>query len=150
MSPHQRRAYHRYHDVIVQDNTAQTNKLLHLAEGTHTPVKVEDSFKHRNLKSAQTSLGYEWLLMQLLDACKGGDGKKFAPKVVLVDEDLGMDLALRHKLPDTHIVNCIWRLAAINPSTNLIRRLGGVAFKPFMVKFWLAQKSLTPGELEAR
>jgi hypothetical protein len=150
MSPHQRRIYRRYHDVIVQDNTAKTNKLFHLA----VFVAVDTNGKSRIVATAlvlrETSLDYEWLLMQLLDASKGDDGRELAPKVVLVDEDLGMDLALRHKLPDTHIVNCIWHLAAINLPTNLIRRLGGAAFKTFMVKFWLAQKSLTSGEFEAR
>ncbi|KAG0009132.1 hypothetical protein BGZ80_002713, partial [Entomortierella chlamydospora] len=150
MSPRQRRIYRRYHDVIVQDNTAKTNKLFHLA----VFVAVDTNGKSRTVVTAlalrETSLDYEWLLMQLLDGSKGDDGRKLAPKVILMDEDLGMDLALRHKLPDTHIVNCIWGLATINLPTNLIRRLGGAAFKTFMVKLWLAQKSLTSGEFEAR
>ncbi|KAF9340062.1 hypothetical protein BGX26_009123, partial [Mortierella sp. AD094] len=61
-----------------------------------------------------------------------------------------MDLALRNELPDTHIVNCIWHLAAINLPTNLSRQLGPAAFKNLMVNFWLAQKSLTPDEFEER
>ncbi|KAF9367437.1 hypothetical protein BGX21_007409, partial [Mortierella sp. AD011] len=117
-------------------------------------VAVDNTGKSRIVASGlilrETSIDYEWLLQQLILGSQWNGGKKTAPKVILVDEDLGMDLALRNELPDTHIVNCIWHLAAINLPTNLSRQLGPAAFKKLMVNFWLAQKSLTPDEFEQR
>ncbi|KAF9998056.1 hypothetical protein BGZ80_006876 [Entomortierella chlamydospora] len=66
-----------------------------------------------------------------------------------------MDLALHTVLPNTHIVNCIWQLYSApccdqSPNRLESRLLGRDAFKKFKVDFWLAQKSLTADEFEAR
>jgi hypothetical protein len=114
MDTQQRGLYFRYHDVVLNDNTAQTNRFnMPLS----TFVIVDANGKSRivacALVSGETTEDYEWILEQLLE--NGG----VAPRIILVDEDPAMEAACASIIPQTIMLNCIWHLGSLNLAKNL-------------------------------
>ena len=149
MSPVQRELYRRYHYIVVNDNTAQTNSLN---MPLNVFVVVDNDGKTRvvacALLSAETIVEYAWGLKQLMEASKGSDGVVRALDAILVDEDLALDLALRSEMPQSKVINCIWHIAAHNVPKNLRSALGTKRYGGFIVRFWHAQKTLTEEEFQ--
>jgi hypothetical protein len=139
MSPIQRQLYQRYHDVIVNDSTMQTNRLGLTLNCT---VVVDATFKTRLVACAlirhETQSDYEWVFAQLKDASGG-----IEPKVVMVDEHTAVDAACPKVFPMAHVVNCIWHIYE-NIRRNISNVLDENKFKLFSGQFKKAMDSVTP------
>jgi hypothetical protein len=84
---------------------------------------------------------YLWMLEKLREASAG-----FAPSVILVDQDPGLDTALRQVYPETQVINCIWHL-----KENLKRHLSsilGPRYQRLLSVFDEACEALTPTAFE--
>ena len=143
MNPQQRELYLRYHDVVLNDNTAQTNRFN---MPLNSFVVVDANAKSRLIASAllsgKTTKDYEWLLQQLLEA-----NDHLAPTLLLLDEDPAMEAACMSQIPTTIIINCIWHLGSLNIQKNL-RAVLGSAWEHFIPRFWMARNTLTTNEFE--
>lgn len=137
MSPEQRNLYHRYHDVVVNDTTRDTNRL---DMKLNCSVVVDARFKTRLIACAlirhETESDYAWILEQL----KRASGN-IQPSVIMVDEDASMDAACHEVFPGTQIVNCIWHVKN-NLKRHLMSPLGG-RYEAFMWAFEDLCKALT-------
>jgi hypothetical protein len=145
MEPQQRVLYLRYNDIVLNDNTANTNRF-NMALSTF--VIVDANAKSRiaacALVSGETTADYEWILEQLLEASDG-----VAPGVLLVDEDPAMEAACASTIPQTTMLNCIWHLGSLNIAKNLQGALRS-EWQAFMPRFWAARNALTPDEFERK
>ena len=145
MNPQQRELYLRYHDVVLNDNTAQTNRFNMLLNSL---VVVDANSKSRLVASAllsgETTKDYEWLLQQILEA-----NNQLAPNLLLVDEDPAMEATCASQIPTTIIINCIWHLGSLNIKKNLHAALRS-AWENFNSCFWSARNTLTPNESEEK
>jgi hypothetical protein len=143
MSPDQQALYRRYSDVVVMDNTAQTNRL----NMPLTAIVVVDSNGKTRLVASALSCGetnepYAWILERFLEASMDQDGSIYPPRVVMCDHEPALLMAIRRTMPTTHIVNCIWHIYAHNIRSRLVGPLKK-DFGAFMRKFWRVLKSLT-------
>jgi hypothetical protein len=106
MDPDQRRLYRQYHDVVLNDSTAQTNPF---GMPLNVSVVIDNTGASRVIALALTrsegASDYAWILTQILVACGGK-----IPGVIVVDEDKGMEAASSNVFPNTRFVNCIWHL----------------------------------------
>src|SRR5579871_2814999 len=104
MNPLQRDLYLRYHDILLNDNTAQTNRFN---MPLNISVMIDTNGRSRivacALVSGETTDDYEWILQQLLDATDG-----IALRVIVIDKDPAMEAACINQIPDTSIIYCIW------------------------------------------
>ena len=143
MEPQQRVLYLRYQDVVLNDNTANTNRF-NMALSTF--VVVDANAKNRivacALVSGETTEDYEWILKQLLESSSG-----VAPGVLLVDEDSAMEAASANIIPQTTVLNCIWHLCSLNLAKNLQGALRS-DWQTFLPRFWTARNALTPDEFD--
>jgi zinc finger SWIM domain-containing protein 3 len=143
MEPQQRVLYLRYQDVVLNDNTANTNRF-NMALSTF--VVVDANAKSRivacALVSGETTEDYEWILEQLLESSSG-----VAPGVLLVDEDPAMEAASANIIPQTTVLNCIWHLCSLNLAKNLQGALRS-DWQTFLPRFWTARNALTPDEFD--
>lgn len=144
MSPNQRDLYRRYHDVVVNDTTAKTNRLK---MRLNCFVVVDANFKTRLVACALTRReseeDYKWILGQLRKASGG-----ILPRVLMVDEDYGMDSACPAVFEQTHIINCIWHINK-NVQKHLSPALGEESFQSFKRQFAQVRDSITITEFEA-
>lgn len=106
MNPEQRHLYSRYHDVVVNDTTYQTNRFgMYL----NVTVVIDNAGSTRivalALVSSEGATDYSWVLEHILSA---GGGKP--PGVIVVDEHTGMEVAIRNIFPSSQRVNCIWHI----------------------------------------
>lgn len=142
MSSEQQLLYSKYHDVILHDNTALTNKYkwplsLFLA--------VDCNNKSRLLAQAfiqdETEESYIWLL-------KCFKRTNIEPKTIITDADPAMLSALQQELPNTFHVTCIYHL-----SQNLPKRLKSILGKDylqFLNDFYIARNSVSEDVFEYR
>ena len=120
MDPIQQEFYHRYHDVILNDNTASTNRFnMPLNSWVIVDANGKSHLIACALTSGETTEDYEWILHQLLQANNG-----IIPSVILVDEDPAMEAACASTIPDTYVVNCIWHISSLNLNKNLHGAMG--------------------------
>ncbi|KAG0017884.1 hypothetical protein BGZ80_007811 [Entomortierella chlamydospora] len=70
----------------------------------------------------------------------------FAPKVIMVDEDLAMDLACKTVIPESRIINCKWHIDQ-NIDKNLRKALGP-AWEAFQGRLNAICAALTPEAFE--
>ena len=139
MAPEQRRLYMRYHDVVINDTTAQSNRLR---MGLNVTAVIDNRGATRIVALAlvRTEGGddFKWILSQLQ---RGGGG--VTPGVLLVDEDKAMELACRTVFPETQIVNCIWHVAG-----NFSKQLGKQTDGKARGRFWELRRITTEQEFE--
>ena len=137
--------YRRYHDVVLNDTTAQTNPF---GMPLNVTVVIDNSGASRVVALALTrSEGrsdYKWVLRQIMAACGG-----CAPRVLVVDEDKAMESASLKVFPDVRIVNCIWHM------DQNFRKFVGTHFRSkkdesqeLLSGFQLAKDALTVHEFE--
>lgn len=142
MSPDQRRLYRLYHDVVVYDTTALTNRLN---MPLHCFVVIDCNNKTRLIATALTRgekmSEYDWVLRQLHKA-----GGAVAPQVLVADEDLAMDSAYPDVFPETRLVNCIWHIRQ-NVQKHLRPALGK-GYNIFAAKFSVLTEALTPASFD--
>jgi hypothetical protein len=106
MDPEQRCLYRRYHDVVLNDTTAQTNPF---GMPLNVTVVIDNSGASRvvalALTRSEATSDFRWILRHIMTACAGN-----TPGVLVVDEDKAMESASREIFPDTYIMNCIWHM----------------------------------------
>lgn len=146
MNPQQRELYIRYCDIVLNDNTAQTNRFK---IPLNVFVIVDTNGKSRMvacaLISGERTEDYEWILESLLEA-----NNQLASGIILIDEDPAMEAACESQIPTTTIINCIWHLASLNLPKNLCGALGSSNWDSFIHHFWVARNTLTASEFERR
>lgn len=143
MSPTQVEQYQRYCDIVVQDNTAQTNRFdMPLSVFVVVDANGRSIVVACALVCGETTRDYEWILEQLLTA-----GKQ-PPMTLLVDEDPAMEAACSTTIPGTKVINCIWHIGCQNIPKNLKGALGG-RWQAFISQFWRVRNSLTEAEFTA-
>jgi hypothetical protein len=143
MEPQQRILYLRYSDVVLNDNTSQTNRF-------NMPlsvfVVVDNNGKSRIVACAlvcgETTSDYEWILEKLMEVQNG-----LAPAILLVDEDPAMEAACAHIIPQTTVLNCIWHIGSLNVVKNLQPTLRQ-SWDAFLPRFWSARNALTTEDFE--
>lgn len=140
MSPGQRNLYLRYCDVVLNDNTALSNRFY---MPLSTFVVVDTDGRSAVVASAlvcgERTQDYEWILKQLIGI--------ETPKTILVDEDPAMEAACLTTVPDTKIINCIWHLGCQNLARNLSASLKE-RWNPFKSRFWRVRNALTEDEFD--
>jgi hypothetical protein len=143
MSPNQRDLYQRYHDVVVNDTTAKTNRL---GMQLNCFVVVDAMFKTRLVACAltrqETEQDYNWILTQLKTA-----SSNITPEVIMVDEDPSMDAACPDVFPQTRIVNCIWHIER-NIAKHLSHTFGSARYASFTTHFNRLMHALTPAKFD--
>ena len=143
MAPIQRKLYLRYHDVLLADTTANTNRFkMALCNFVIVDTENRSRLVANALMCQEGTDDYTWVLKHLLNANDG-----IAPSVLLIDEDTAMEAACVTSLPDTAILNCIWHLASINLKKNLQRQLKDT-WTEFNTNFWKVRNAITPEEFE--
>jgi hypothetical protein len=139
MAPEQRRLYIRYHDVVINDTTAQSNRFR---MGLNVTAVIDNRGATRIVALAliRTEGGedFKWILTQLLSA-----GQGVTPGVLLVDEDKAMELACRTVFPETRLVNCIWHVAG-----NFAKQLGKHTDGKAKARFWDLRRITTEQKFE--
>ena len=106
MRPSQIELWQRFHDVVINDNTSQTNKYrMYLSL-----IIIVDNHAHSRMVttavvSDKTKETYQWILECLLSATDN-----LAPNVLFTDADLAMVSAIHEMLPSTKHNYCIWHL----------------------------------------
>jgi hypothetical protein len=118
MRPSQIDLWQRFHDVVINDNTAKTNKYNMYLSLT---IVVDNHARSRMAATAvvsdETKETYQWILECLLRATNG-----LAPRVLFTDADAGMVAAIHETLPTTKHNYCIWHIRR-NLEKNLKRKL---------------------------
>ncbi len=119
MRPSQIDLWQRFHDVVINDNTAKTNKYQMYLSLT---IIVDNYARSRMVATAvvsdETKETYQWILKCLLHATNG-----LAPRVLFTDADAGMIAAIHETLPNTKHNYCIWHIRK-NLEKNLKGKLG--------------------------
>ncbi len=144
MTPCQQTLYLRYHDVILTDNTARTNKY-HLSLCLFVGV---DEHHHSRLvaqalMSDETTSSYMWVLNNFLVATNN-----LAPKMIFSDCDTGLEPAIETVFPTTRHLHCIFHIV-LNIKKNLMRSLGS-QFTAFQNDFFVCRNTLFEEVFESR
>ena len=143
MSPNQLEIWTHYHDVILNDNTAKTNRYeLSLSFFVAVDNNMKSRIVAQALMDRETKDAYAWVLQCTLDATG------IAPKVFITDADPGMDVAIRLKYPLTFPIHCIWHISQ-NLPLRLKSKLGG-SFEQFKKDFYECRNSLDQEIFEQR
>ncbi|CAB4438505.1 unnamed protein product [Rhizophagus irregularis] len=105
MIPKQIETWCRYSDVIINDNTAKTNRY---EMALSCFVAIDSNMKSRIVAQAlidrETKDAYIWLLQCILDATE------LTPKVFITDADPRMDIVIHLKYPSIFHIHCIWHI----------------------------------------
>lgn len=143
MSPEQRDLYVQYSDVIINDNTSQTNRF---GMFLNVSIAIDNAGFSRILACALISRerteDFIWVLEKIKES---GEGK--VPEVILVDEDSAMEAAIERTLPDTKFINCIWHMSMNVPRT-LAKCMGGIHWSVFKPRFWSIRNTISEEEFE--
>lgn len=135
MTPEQIILWIKYHDVIINDNTAKTNMYnmpLSLFVG------IDNNGRTRLLAQAivsdETFETYQWILQCALQATEK------QPIVFFTDADPAMDAAIPLQFPNSYHAHCIYHIAQNLPK-NLKAKLGSL-YNSFIEKFYKCRNSL--------
>jgi hypothetical protein len=144
MRPSQIELWQKFHDVAINDNTAQTNKYRMYLSLT---IVVDNHARSRMAATAvvsdETKETYQWILECLLSATDN-----LAPNVLFTDADPAMVSAIHETLPSTKHNYCIWHLRK-----NLDKNLKGRLRKNYneFVKAWnKCRNSFSEDEFQKR
>ena len=103
MRPSQIDLWRRFHDVVINDNTAQTNRYRMYLSLT---IVIDNHACSRMVATAvvadETKETYQWILECLLNATNG-----LVPQVLFTDADAGISAAIHETLPSTKHNYCI-------------------------------------------
>jgi MULE transposase domain/FAR1 DNA-binding domain len=104
--PSQIELWQKFHDVVINDNTSQTNKYrMYLSLTIVVDNHAQSWMAATAVVSDETKETYQWILECLLRATNG-----LAPRVLFTDADAGMVAAIHETLPSTKHNYCIWHL----------------------------------------
>ncbi|CAG8806079.1 26595_t:CDS:2, partial [Gigaspora margarita] len=144
ISPLQQNIYFKHHDVILTDNTAQTNKyrlslclFVGVDEHRHSRVIAQA------LMSDETTSSYMWVLNKLLEATNN-----VAPITIYSDCDTGLGPAIETVFPNTRYLNCIFHIFQ-NIKKHLMHSLES-QFAEFQNEFFSCRNTLFQEVFESR
>src|SRR5579859_809554 len=144
MTPHQQTLYLKYHDVVLTDNTAQTNKyrmslclFIGVDEHRHSRLVAQA------LMSDETTTSYMWVLNNLLKATNN-----LLPMTIFSDCDTGLGPAIETVFPTTRYLHCIFHIFQ-NIKKHLMRPLG-TQFAEFQTDFFICRNTLFEEIFESR
>ena len=123
MKPDQLDLYLRYNDVVLNDNTARTNKY-NLPLGTFTVIDNNGSTRliASALATGETTVDHTWMLQSLLKATGG-----VQPVVLFTDQDYALEVAIPDQLTETTHKCCLaYRLYQLSEKleSSCKKRLG--------------------------
>ena len=135
MSPEQIVLWLEYYDVILNDNTAKTNRYqmplsLFLAVDNNTRSRLVA----QALVSDETTESYKWILNCTKKATK------IEPLVFITDADPAADAAVRQTYENTYSVHCIFHISENLPK-NLKSKLHD-QYENFVHDFFFCRNSL--------
>src|SRR6266498_4517848 len=132
----------KFHDVAINDNTAQTNRYrMYLSLTIIVDNHARSRMAATALVSDETKEIYQWILQCLLCATNG-----LAPKVLFTDADAGMVAAIHEVLPSTKHNYCIWHICK-NLEKNLKGRLCS-KYSDFVKEWNKCRNSLSENEFK--
>jgi len=144
MTPYQQTLYLKYHDVILTDNTARTNKYrMSLCLFVGVDEHRRSRLVAQALMSDETTSSYMWVLNNLLTA-----SNNLAPKTIFSDCDTRLGPAIETVLPTTRYLHCIFHIV-LNIKKNLMRLLGS-QFTEFQKDFFICRNTLFESVFESR
>lgn len=144
MSPSQQDLYHRFHDVLLNDNTCKTNKYnMYLSV-----FIIRDNYgKFRNVANAlvedELASTYTWILQCLLKATNN-----IIPKSFWTDSEPGLINAAAHVFPLTQHFYCLFHIWQ-----NIVKHLKaklGENFFSFSKAFYSCRNALSIEIFEKR
>jgi hypothetical protein len=145
MSPEQRLCYTRFHEVLLFDCTAGTNRhdmVLCLL------IVVDNNTRSRLIASAlledETENSFIWVLQQLKIS-----SNEIYPRVIYTDNDPAMANAISSIFPQSKHNLCIFHID-LNLKKNLQSKLGAKIFNEFRSDFFICRNSLTEEIFETR
>src|SRR5437763_21712 len=140
MRPSQIDLWRRFHDVVINDNTAQTNRYRMYLSLT---IVIDNHACSRMVATAvvadETKETYQWILECLLNATNG-----LVPRVLFTDADAGMIAAIHETLPSTKHNYCIWHIRK-NLEKNLRGKLRN-KYSDFMTAWNKCRNSFSENE----
>ncbi|GJJ72082.1 zinc finger SWIM domain-containing protein 3 [Entomortierella parvispora] len=142
MDPLQRDLYSRYHDVVMNDTTYNTNRFkMHLNVTTIVDAEGATRVVACALLSKETRSDFLFVLYHLFKA----NGNRH-PHVVVSDDDKAFESALIKLSPNTHMVNCLWHFS--KNLSNISCQVGKEEYEKFKNGFWIAQRTITRRNFE--
>src|SRR2546421_2577954 len=118
MSPSQIALWLEYHDVVLNDNTAKTNRYnMPLSLFLIVDNNTKSRLVAQSLVSDETVETYKWILECTKNATMT------EPLVFVTDADPAMDAAIAQMYETTHSVHCIYHINE-NLSKNVKSKLG--------------------------
>jgi hypothetical protein len=135
----------KYHDVIIHDNTAKTNRYK-IALSLF--VNINNNFKTRIFAQAltkyETLADYNWILKCTLEAINN-----LSPVVLFTDSDLAMIAAVQITYPQTQHLMCIYHITE-NVKKKAKSKLRGEMINNFIEDFYHMRNSYTQYQFESR
>lgn len=143
MSPEQREKWFRFHDIIIHDNTARTNKYNYPLS---LFILIDNCNKSRLAAQAfvqdERQVTYEWVLRCCLEACE------VPPLTFVTDGDPAMIAAAAVIFPEAHHIQCLFHIYQ-NLQKNLRSCLGSF-YQEFLKDFRAIQRSYCETVFEKR
>ncbi|GBC53877.1 protein FAR1-RELATED SEQUENCE 5-like [Rhizophagus irregularis DAOM 181602=DAOM 197198] len=135
----------KYHDVIIHDNTAKTNRY---DMALSLFVCIDNNFKMRIVGQAlikyETQAAYEWIFQCMLESVDN-----VSPKVIFTDGDPAVIAAIRVIYPQTQHLLCIYHIVE-NVKKKAKSKLHGDSVKKFVEDFYHMRNSYSQEEFELR
>ncbi|CAB4400644.1 unnamed protein product [Rhizophagus irregularis] len=135
----------KYHDVIIHDNTAKTNRY---DMALSLFVCIDNNFKTRIVGQAlikyETQAAYEWIFQCMLESVDN-----VSPKVIFTDGDPAVIAAIRVIYPQTQHLLCIYHIVE-NVKKKAKSKLHGDSVKKFVEDFYHMRNSYSQEEFELR
>ncbi|EXX50615.1 hypothetical protein RirG_269120 [Rhizophagus irregularis DAOM 197198w] len=135
----------KYHDIVIQDNTAKTNRY---EMALSLFVGVDNNFKTRILAQAltkyETLADYNWILQCTLEATSN-----LSPVVLFTDGDPAMIAAVQNTYPQTRHLLCIYHITE-NVKKKAKSKLHGEMINNFIGDFHHMRNSYTQCQFELR
>jgi MULE transposase domain len=144
MSPEQRERWYKFHDIIIHDNTARTNKynyplsLFILIDNCNKSRLAAQAFMQDERQES-----YEWVLRCCLEACE------IPPLTFVTDADPAMIAATSVVFPEANHMQCLFHIYQNLPK-NLRSCLGSSLYQEFLKDFREIQRSYCEDVFERR
>ncbi|CAB5190655.1 unnamed protein product [Rhizophagus irregularis] len=135
----------KYHDVVIHDNTAKTNRY---EMALSLFVGIDSNFKTRILAQAltkyETLADYKWILQCTLEATSN-----LSPVVLFTDGDPAMLGAVQMTYSQTRHLLCIYHITE-NVKKKAKSKLRGEIINNFIEDFYHMRNSYTQCQFESR
>lgn len=144
MSPEQIILWMEFGDIILNDNTAKTNRYdmalsLFLCIDNHGSSRLVGCA----LTDDESADAHRWILHQTKQATGN-----CVPAVIMTDADPALDLAIAEEYEESYAMHCIFHIAQ-NLPRNLETRLGE-QYREFVKDFYITRNALVPEIFECK